>query len=111
MDSIPTRVARGVRYLDDHKPEWRRQVSEGLLDMGNCTQCVLGQLFGNFNSIKAKDLLCDTNDSYNHFCDVAKSIGMESTEFFDNGDGSEWHLLTIEWRKHLTNPEYIQEFP
>lgn len=39
-------VARGAALLDEKVPGWWRVIDLDALDMGNCTQCMLGQLFG-----------------------------------------------------------------
>ena len=110
-DSIPIRVARGVKYLDDHKPEWRRLISAEDLDMASCRRCVLGQLFESFNSIKAGLFLCSAHDSYDHFCRMAESHGLEADKSDTDGMMENYDELTAEWRKHLANPEYILEVP
>jgi hypothetical protein len=38
------RVARGVALLDERVPDWRAHIDLELLDMGNSSRCVLGQL-------------------------------------------------------------------
>jgi hypothetical protein len=44
------RVARGVARLDAHRPEWRRRLSFSMLDMESPTLCILGQVFGTYDS-------------------------------------------------------------
>ncbi len=41
-------VAIGAALLDAKKPGWRDLVNLDLLDIGSCTQCILGQIFGSF---------------------------------------------------------------
>lgn len=42
------RVARGVRLLDEYRPEWRQMVSPDRLDMEAPMGCVAGQAFGSY---------------------------------------------------------------
>lgn len=38
-------VARGVALLDDKRPGWWQKIDVAELEMDDCSQCVLGQLF------------------------------------------------------------------
>jgi hypothetical protein len=42
------RAIRGARYLDEYDPTWHERVHPDVLQMDNCYNCVLGQLFENF---------------------------------------------------------------
>jgi hypothetical protein len=42
------RVARGARFLDQHRPGWHAEIDTARLRMESCAQCILGQLFGDF---------------------------------------------------------------
>lgn len=52
MDGDPVsyadRVRSGVVLLDEKDPGWWRLVDVACLDMNNCRQCVLGQVFGSY---------------------------------------------------------------
>ena len=41
-----SRVANGVKLLDERVPGWWRVINLDRLQMEDCTQCMLGQLFG-----------------------------------------------------------------
>lgn len=41
-------VERGVELLDERLPGWRNVIDQEKLDMGDCKQCILGQLFGDY---------------------------------------------------------------
>jgi hypothetical protein len=43
-----SRVAKGAALLDDKRPGWADRIDLASLDMGCCSQCVLGQVFGSF---------------------------------------------------------------
>lgn len=47
------RVARGAAALDRHVPGWRERVDPRTLDVRFTNRCVLGQVFGDYNSIDA----------------------------------------------------------
>lgn len=43
--TVQERVARGVKWLDRHKKNWRNEVVVKELDMSDDCRCVLGQVF------------------------------------------------------------------
>jgi hypothetical protein len=46
---IPANVKRGEAFLDEHVPGWRDAVEPYGLDLANGCQCVLGQVFGDYD--------------------------------------------------------------
>jgi hypothetical protein len=48
-DELSTRVRRGVRLLDREKPGWERKIDLDRLDLGHTCNCVLGQVYGNYD--------------------------------------------------------------
>lgn len=48
MATVKERVAAGVIWLDEHQPRWIDSIDVAGLDMGECHDCVLGQVYGNF---------------------------------------------------------------
>jgi hypothetical protein len=48
MNVIEERVARGAALLDEYVPAWFNKVDLDRLDIGNCTNCILGQVFGSY---------------------------------------------------------------
>lgn len=43
MSTITERVAAGAAFLDEHDPEWWREIDLDALDLGSGARCVLGQ--------------------------------------------------------------------
>lgn len=43
--TVPERVAWGAAWLDDHYPGWHAKIDLSILDISNCTRCVLGQVY------------------------------------------------------------------
>lgn len=56
---VAERVARGVKLLDNHMPEWRDKIYWQLFRMDDIYMCILGQLFGNYaigkNALKIEE--------------------------------------------------------
>lgn len=44
------RVARGVKWLDANAPGWTLKVNPDTLDLGTSRDCVLGQVYGDYNA-------------------------------------------------------------
>lgn len=47
-DTVQERVARGVALLDEVRPSWWRKVALDRLAMESCSNCILGQVYGNY---------------------------------------------------------------
>ena len=45
-DNYPTSVKQAARLLDQAKPGWEYKIDLEKLEMGSCTYCILGQLYG-----------------------------------------------------------------
>lgn len=45
MSTVAERVVRGAAWLDEKYPGWFLKIDLSILDLGNCTQCVLGQIY------------------------------------------------------------------
>lgn len=43
------RVARGIKYLDARHPGWASSVTPDKIDLDSSTNCVLGQVYGDYN--------------------------------------------------------------
>jgi hypothetical protein len=48
MNRFTENVRKGMALLDEKRPGWFEETGVGYLDMRNCQQCMLGQLFGHF---------------------------------------------------------------
>ncbi len=44
--TIEQRVEAGAAWLDQHRPDWWREVDTDTLDIDDCHRCPLGQLWG-----------------------------------------------------------------
>jgi len=47
MGTIATRVARGAALLDERRPGWAGEIGRRI-DLWDCDECVLGQLYEDF---------------------------------------------------------------
>lgn len=45
----PTSIEEAAKHLDDHCPEWVNKIDLNKLDPSSVTNCVLGQLYGNWS--------------------------------------------------------------
>ena len=51
-DSISQRIGQGVALLDANRTGWEKYLDLETLDLGDCTFCVLGQLYGSYDTGK-----------------------------------------------------------
>jgi hypothetical protein len=94
-------VARGAALLDDEIPGWAARVNLSVLDVSDCTRCVLGQLF-------AED---DPDSPYgwglhelglDSLSDAA--YGFEQSDNYDH----DYDDLTVEWRRVIAARQEAQ---
>lgn len=43
------RAQAGAAWLDKVEPGWHKRIDVGGLDLSSCSQCILGQTFGDYN--------------------------------------------------------------
>ena len=48
-EMLAKRVAQGAALLDQEKPNWFEEINLGKLEMGSCKDCILGQLYSNYD--------------------------------------------------------------
>lgn len=58
---VATRVALGAALLDERLPDWYTRVSAERLKLSDPQRCVLGQLFGNYFSDAALEVVQRSN--------------------------------------------------
>jgi hypothetical protein len=56
MNIYDIRVSNGIHFLNAIKPDWRESVSFDRLDMSDDGSCILGQLFGSYDSLAGWNL-------------------------------------------------------
>ena len=47
--SARDRVTRGAAFLDERYPGWEKHIDPFILNINNCFNCILGQLYFGFN--------------------------------------------------------------
>lgn len=50
MTDYTAKVNAGIALLDSEKPGWRDKIDLGTLDLGSCAVCILGQVFGEYET-------------------------------------------------------------
>jgi hypothetical protein len=51
-ENYAAKVAAGIKLLDSRKPGWRSKIVMDELDLASCDVCVLGQVFGSYDTGK-----------------------------------------------------------
>lgn len=80
------RIRRGITFLDAQKSGWREEINLETLKMNTDENCVLGQVFGSYESA------CD---SLGLDQDIAAHMGFVRTKRIG------WKRLSKMWRKAL----------
>jgi hypothetical protein len=78
-------VDAGAALLDERLPGWRDEIHPASLDLEQCEQCVLGQLFGEYE--RGRMLLGLSR---------SRAMGLGFTR-----RGTTWERLTAAWREVL----------
>lgn len=52
ISAVADRVKAGAILLDEIKPGWFRDIDVVLLDLSSCEDCILGQLFGDYDGFR-----------------------------------------------------------
>jgi hypothetical protein len=108
--SIPERVARGAAALDERKPGWNEQIDLDVLDLNNCNNCILGQLYGHYAGAPQALKWLDPLDVAGY---IAPDYGFDRRPSLFVGDAdyralaeeaadAEYDALTEEWRRVIT---------
>lgn len=95
-EEVKSRVEKGADFLDEHYPEWYKEVDDFYLSMGSCSQCVLGQIYGTYlmglsvlpkmTTRLAMELGFELHKDYDGYIDT-------SEEYYD--------LLTEAWKEEI----------
>jgi tRNA U34 5-methylaminomethyl-2-thiouridine-forming methyltransferase MnmC len=85
--NIEEKVSKGIAFLDELRPNWRKEVNKDAIIMASCERCILGLLFGHY-TMGRKDLGISQ--------EKAIDLGFEITY------GELYSSLTLEWKRRLT---------
>lgn len=94
-------VKRGIEWLDANVKGWRAKIDIGWLNLSDDYDCVLGQIFGNYDDAIDCFGLDDLDD-----VDFRIHLGftIDSDEFDLDEYDEQFKLLTNEWKKQLAVP-------
>ena len=81
-----TRIAEGVKLLNQERPGWLDKVDLGELDMGNPLCCIIGQVDGDYET-----------------SELVESDKTSAAWGFTLFDASlpNWDKLTVEWKEKI----------
>lgn len=102
MDEYDERVARGVRFLDAVKPDWRKSVNLDILNLESPCRCIIGQVFGDYSSLFFWIPIPETEDYID--MEFACALGFNAkNDWEDDIDLREIELAWLEnaWRDVL----------
>ncbi len=107
LADIRERVARGVVLLDEKRPGWDAQIDIDELDIDNCWDCVIGQLYRSaWNGedepfeIGAVDLVGSGAYLFDNHAPALVEHGFSA--YPAEEDKTEYDALTVEWRRVIS---------
>ena len=122
LKELEERVLRGIARLDCEYPGWYRRINMQSLDLQDCLNCVVGQLYGDFEEYvlteaRKKDLTVDTRIP-GWICSIRAIVLADLAEygFYLTGDDiiaygaitydgvdhdQNYENLTAIWKKHI----------
>lgn len=89
MSTIAERVAAGAAWLDENVPDWVERIDLARLDVSDCVDCVLGQLFGGFSGAPRELIGFDAYPERKGFDLDARLVYTEAP----------YRRLTAQWRR------------
>lgn len=101
MEYCKEERARGMKWLDEVEPQWRRKVSKTLLQMDSIEYCLLAQLFGTY--MKGQDHIPAFIGKEGLFLNRQEREMYYGFRPSKNGeyDVHGWDLLTEAWKEEL----------
>jgi hypothetical protein len=96
--SVEERVAAGVAWLDEHVPDWLGRIDLNRLELAACTQCVLGQLFGDYNDAPSDASNRGELLGFDRALAAADWDSLSGHEL-SGAVSSEYRSLNAEWRR------------
>jgi hypothetical protein len=95
-------VARGVRYLDKHEPQWFTHVSLDTLDLQATGLCILGQCFGNFwTALKATALKTPGGKVRDNHWAIRNGFNAPYADSEREVPNGAYEYLTFAWVPHI----------
>ena len=86
---LVARIRVGAELLDTQRPGWEHELALDRLDLSDCQECVLGQLYGSYSS--GKDAL-DLAYGYKH------GFTIEGVHY---SRVAKWSSLTLAWQRFV----------
>lgn len=119
MEPLIDRVKRGAAALDIARPGWAHSVDVDILDMNQCTRCVVGQLAGTMDNYR--DLFPEWRETvYRSDNPMLESHGfwMDNSTNADDEDADvdyeqlhkDYQTLTELWRIEILERLMVKEY-
>lgn len=91
MSDTATRVARGAAWLDEKYPNWFQAIDLGTLELSDCRQCVLGQVYtGAIEPDEQNQIVAQI------VAGMSKTWGAQWLEMYNEGELGGYNVLR-EW--------------
>lgn len=90
-------VRAGIQWLDKNRPGWLAKIDTRRLDLGRCTDCVIGQVDGFYHYLPDA-LAGDGRDSLGA---SVVAVWWMVEHGFTSTDDADWSDLTWIWKQEL----------
>jgi hypothetical protein len=89
-------AGKGAEFMDSYMPDWYKKIDLDDLDIDSCVDCILGQLFGNYETGIKEVWGLGPDDLYDNLDERCK-LGFTAVRFWDDRAP----LLTAAWKKEI----------
>jgi len=101
LRTLQVRVKRGAEFLDTLIPGWAYRMKLNQLDLGDCQQCIIGQLYGQYWNHYTKVTGNSSKQDYR-----AEQLGINSDLSSQNGaihtaNKGQFSILTRLWTHQI----------
>ena len=102
LAQIPARVDNGIQWLLTHAKEFVGVIDLERLDIGNACQCVIGQIYGNYNKVNPAGVRAVVVNCGFLCPGKLADVGEVSEEsFYSAGQRLYYRALTKRWKERL----------
>jgi len=89
-------IEKGVEFLNKVYPDWLSKIDLEKLNMDQPSNCILGQLYGNF--YVAQNILDMSDKNYDKM-----GFTVPIVLYYDEHDNEKWDTLAKEWKEKIVS--------
>jgi hypothetical protein len=94
-------VAKGVRYLDKHNPQWFLRINLNTLDLGEPGLCILGQCYGSFWEALGHAVTSPSGRGRDNPWAIRYGFNVPTADSDEETPNGAYEYLTFEWVPYI----------